>query len=243
MWTRELLKRNAKEIFKRNYWTCVGVSLVLAALTGGGSSVIGRIGGNNTSVSYHHYGSDYYYGDSARGFMISMVVVAVTLIVVLAAVAFTIFAGNVFKIGGCSFFIKNRTMTGTFGNLLDGFKSGHYGNVVKTMFFYDLYIALWSLLLVVPGIIKSYEYRMVPYILAENPGMDSKQVFEISKRMMNGQKMETFILDLSFIGWALVAGITCGIAGVFYVTPYINATNTELYAFNKVQAYNEGYIR
>ena len=226
MWTRELLKRNAKEIFKRNYWTCVGVSLVLAALTGGGSSVIGRIGGNNTSVSYHHYGSDYYYGDSARGFMISMVVVAVTLIVILAAVAFTIFAGNVFKIGGCSFFIKNRTMTGTFGNLLDGFKSGHYGNVVKTMFFYDLYIALWSLLLVVPGIIKSYEYRMVPYILAEN-----------------GQKMETFILDLSFIGWALVAGITCGIAGVFYVTPYVNATNTELYAFNKVQAYNEGYIR
>ena len=219
------------------------MSLVLAALTGGGSSVIGRIGGNNTSVSYHHYGSDYYYGDSARGFMISMVVVAVTLIVVLAAVAFTIFAGNVFKIGGCSFFIKNRTMTGTFGNLLDGFKSGHYGNVVKTMFFYDLYIALWSLLLVVPGIIKSYEYRMVPYILAENPGMDSKQVFEISKRMMNGQKMETFILDLSFIGWALVAGITCGIAGVFYVTPYVNATNTELYAFNKVQAYNEGYIR
>ena len=210
MWTRELLKRNAKEIFKRNYWTCVGVSLVLAALTGGGSSVIGRIGGNNTSVSYHHYGSDYYYGDSARGFMISMVVVAVTLIVVLAAVAFTIFAGNVFKIGGCSFFIKNRTM---------------------------------SLLLVVPGIIKSYEYRMVPYILAENPGMDSKQVFEISKRMMNGQKMETFILDLSFIGWALVAGITCGIAGVFYVAPYVNATNTELYAFNKVQAYNEGYIR
>ena len=71
MWTRELLKRNAKEIFKRNYWTCVGVSLVLAALTGGGSSVVGKIGGNDTSVSYHHYGSDYYYGDSARGFMIS----------------------------------------------------------------------------------------------------------------------------------------------------------------------------
>lgn len=110
------------------------------------------------------------------------------------------------------------------------------------MFFYDLYIVLWSdywwcLELSNPMI------SWVPYILAENPGMDSKQVFEISKRMMNGQKMETFILDLSFIGWALMAGITCGIAGVFYVTPYVNATNTELYAFNKVQAYNEGYIR
>ena len=152
MWTRELLKRNAKEIFKRNYWTCVGVSLVLAALTGGGSSVIGRIGGNNTSVSYHHYGSDYYYGDSARGFMISMAVVAVTLIVVLATVAFTIFAGNVFKIGGCSFFIKNRTMTG----LLDGFKSGHYGNVVKTMFFYFVY----SIVVIVIGGAWNYQIPM-----------------------------------------------------------------------------------
>lgn len=74
MWTRELLKRKQKKYLKEISWTCVGVSLVLAVLTGGGSSVIGRIGGNNTSVSYHHYGSDYYYGDSARGFMISMVV-------------------------------------------------------------------------------------------------------------------------------------------------------------------------
>lgn len=243
MWTRELLKNNAKEIFRRNYWTCVGVSLVLTVLIGGGGSVVGRIGENNINISYHNYGSNYYYGDSARGFMVSMFAVAAALIIALATIAFTVFAGNVFKVGGCSFFIKNRNMTGTFGNILDGFKSGHYGNVVKTMFFYDLYIALWSLLLVIPGIVKSYEYRMVPYILAENPGMDYKQVLEISKRMMNGQKMETFILDLSFIGWQLLAGITCGIAGIFYVNPYINATNTELYAFNKVQAYNEGYIR
>lgn len=243
MWTRELLKNNAKEIFKRNYWPCVGVALVLGVLTGGTGTIAGRIGGGNSGVSYHHYGSDYYYGDSYGGFVVSLFVAVVVLIVVLAAIAFTVFAANVFKVGGCSFFIKNRTMTGTFGNILDGFKSGHYGNVVLTMFFYDLYIALWSLLFVIPGIIKSYEYRMVPYILAENPAMDRKQVFEISKRMMDGQKMDTFILDLSFIGWGLLAGITCGIAGVFYVTPYIYATNTELYAFNKVQAYNEGYIR
>ena len=111
-----------KEIFKRNYWTCVGVSLVLAALTGGGSSVIGRIGGNNTSVSYHHYGSDYYYGDSARGFMISMVVVAVTLIVILAAVAFTIFAGNVFKL------IKGVLPPLTCGSLPSHFSTARYCN-------------------------------------------------------------------------------------------------------------------
>lgn len=241
MWTRELLKTNAKEIFKRNYWPCVGVSLVLGVLTGGVGTVAGRARGN-TGISYNHYESGYY-GDSSGGFMVSVVVAILAILVVLATIAFTIFAANVFKVGGCSFFIKNRTMTGTFNNILDAFKSGHYGNVVLTMFFYDLYIALWSLLFVIPGVIKSYEYRMVPYILAENPGMDRKQVFEISKRMMNGQKMNTFILDLSFVGWGILAAITCGIAGVFYVTPYIYATNTELYAFNKVQAYNEGYIR
>lgn len=61
------------------------------------------------------------------------------------------------------------------------------------------------------------------------------------KEELDGKNCE--LIDLSFIGWGLLAGITCGIAGVFYVTPYIYATNTELYAFNKVQAYNEGYIR
>ena len=139
--------------------------------------------------------------------------------------------------------VMHRIRRGQEFVLRDFFPTDQLGSVVGLYFIKGLYLFFWSLLLAVPGIIKSYEYRMVPYILAENPGMDSKQVFEISKRMMNGQKMETFILDLSFIGWALVAGITCGIAGVFYVTPYVNATNTELYAFNKVQAYNEGYIR
>ena len=74
-------------------------------------------------------------------------------------------------------------MTGTFGNLLDGFKSGHYGNIVLTIFLRDLFISLWTLLLVIPGIVKIYEYLMVPYILAENPAMDRKSAFAISKRM------------------------------------------------------------
>ena len=85
--------------------------------------------------------------------------------------------------------------------ILDGFRSGHYGNIVLTMFLRDLYIVLWTLLFIVPGIVKSYEYMMVPYILAENPGMDQKEVFQISREMMNGQKWNAFVLDLSFIGW------------------------------------------
>ena len=106
----------------------------------------------------------------------------------------------------------------------------------------DLFISLWSLLLIIPGIIKSYEYLMVPYILAENPQMDRKEIFEISRRMMDGEKMNAFLLDLSFLGWIFLTVLTCGVAGILYVQPYMMATRTELYIYNKVKAYNEGYI-
>ena len=65
-------------------------------------------------------------------------------------------------------------------------------NIVEIMFLKSLYTFLWTLLLIVPGIIKSYEYRMVPYILSENPAIDSKRAFELSKRMMDGQKIMHF---------------------------------------------------
>ena len=68
------------------------------------------------------------------------------------------------------------------------FKSGNYLNVVKIMFLMNLKIFLWSLLLFIPGIIKSYQYYMIPYILAENPGIDSRRAFELTKEMTDEQK-------------------------------------------------------
>lgn len=90
--------------------------------------------------------------------------------------------------GGYRFFILNQTAQPGIGTLLDGFRSGHYVNIVLTMFLRDLFTTLWSLLLVVPGIVKHYEYLMVPYIIAENPAMDYKEAFQISKQMMDGEK-------------------------------------------------------
>lgn len=97
------------------------------------------------------------------------------------------------------------------------------------MFLRGLYIFLWSLLLFIPGIIKSYEYRMVPYLLSECPQMGSSEAFRVSKEMMYGQKMEAFILDLSFIGWEILSVCTCGLVGLFFVNPYKYATNAELF--------------
>ncbi len=68
----------------------------------------------------------------------------------------------------------------------------------------DLYTVLWTLCLIIPGIVKSYEYKMIPYILAENPRILRKRAFEISKNMMDGEKWNAFVIDLSFIGWKSV---------------------------------------
>ena len=90
----------------------------------------------------------------------------------------------------------------------------------------------------IPGIIKAYEYYMVPYLLAENPNMDAKEALERSKEMMYGNKFETFVLELSFIGWDLLSGMTLGILDVLYVRPYKQLTYAALYeALKEKQQY------
>lgn len=91
----------------------------------------------------------------------------------------------------------------------------------------NLYIFLWFLLLIIPGIIKSYEYMFIPYLLAENPDMDIKEVFKKSKEMTNNQKGNMFVLDLSFIGWYFLGALI--IIGAVFVAPYHEATRAQLY--------------
>ena len=84
---------------------------------------------------------------------------------------------------------------------------------------------------------------MVPYILAENPGMNSQDAFMISRRMMMGQKFDVFVLDLSFIGWHILSAISFGLAGIFFVQPYYQSVFAQLYSVNKIKAYEQGFIR
>ena len=101
-------------------------------------------------------------------------------------------------------------------------------SLILVGFLSSLYIFLFSLLLFIPGLIKSYEYRMIPYIVGENPEMSFKEAASLSKRMTDGQKMDIFILDISFLGWSFLSAL-CAPVGVFFVTPYINVTEAELY--------------
>ncbi len=235
MWTRAELKYNAKINFKRNYWSCVGASILMTLL---GGVAGGGAGGSSSTVDSGRLTDTF--TDGSAGNWVFLGIVAAVLVF---AFLLSVFVGSAIEVGGSQFFIANRAERPTLGRVFGAFRSGHYGNIVLTIFLRDLYIMLWTCLFVIPGLVKSYEYLMVPYILAENPGMDRKAVFAISKRMMDGEKMNAFILDLSFVGWYIVTAVTFGLAGIFYVQPYYQATMTELYAYNRGKAYEEGYIR
>ncbi len=98
----------------------------------------------------------------------------------------------------------------------------------KLNFLLALFTTLWSLLFFIPGIIKALSYSQAMYILAENPGMPALEAINRSKEMMDGHKMELFVLELSFIGWLLLCGITAGIAYI-WVGPYMSATMANFY--------------
>ena len=99
---------------------------------------------------------------------------------------------------------------------------------------------LWALLFIIPGIIKSYEYCMVPYILAENPNISSERAFELSRLMTKGEKWKIFVLDLSFIGWRILGVLCCCVGGIF-LEPYYEATFAELYQVMREKAHGLGF--
>lgn len=113
------------------------------------------------------------------------------------------------------------------GDLFEGFKT--FSGAFMLMFLKSIFTFLWSLLFVIPGIIKSYSYSMSFYILAENPEISGNEALKRSKEMMNGHKMELFVFWFSFIGWIFFGMITLGI-GFLYVMPYIDTATAVFYA-------------
>ena len=103
-----------------------------------------------------------------------------------------------------------------------------FWSAFKVTFLVGLFTFLWSLLFVIPGIIKGYSYSMSTYILAENKGKPALECINESKAMTNGHKMDLFVLGLSFIGWGFLCAITLGIASI-WVIPYMQATYANAY--------------
>ena len=284
MWTRKELKEQGNFAFKRNYWKCVLVALIISMIAGGVSSYTGAFGpghygsknvvtSDGSEINISGYPDDTKItingedvelsasleddiaealeeagitedklnnlagaaataaGGAALGAAIAAAVVVflfVFIIVMAIVLAINAFIINPLVIGGQRFFVKNLDEEANVSNIGYGFDN-NYKNIAITMFFRDLYTILWTLLFIIPGIVKSYEYRMIPYLLADDPTMTKDQAFAISKEMMTGNKWKAFVLDLSFLGWHILGILTLGILEIFYVAPYQYSTNAALY--------------
>lgn len=141
-------------------------------------------------------------------------------------------------IAAAYFFLPlSRTAKADINHFFQGFEQ--IGKAILAGLWHSLWIFLWGLLLIIPGIIKLLAYSQYFYILAENPQADLRQALKTSIKMTNGYKMELFLLDLSFIGWYFAVIFTAGLA-LFYVGPYMNTTYCKIYDYLKQQALRNG---
>ena len=135
----------------------------------------------------------------------------------------------------------SRAGTSKIESLFDGFRKGLGNNIVAGILV-SLFTFLWSLLLIIPGIVKSYSYAMTFYILADNPDMAPTEAINKSKEMMKGNKWRLFCLDFSFIGWYLLSILTLGIL-LLWVNPYSMQARVEFYESLKPQtAQDEAFV-
>jgi uncharacterized membrane protein len=113
-----------------------------------------------------------------------------------------------------------------YGHLFDGFNQ--YFRIFLAELLRGIYILLWALLLIIPGLIKEYSYAMTEFILKDNPEMSGEEAICESMRLMQGHKMQLFLLDLSMIGWLILSFLTLGI-GLLFLMPYNYTAHAHFY--------------
>lgn len=214
MWNRSELKDKAKGKLKGFYWQAFLVSLILV-ITGGSHNRLDF--GSSASNPGNNGGGEFALG-----------IALIVFLGILILLGLRIFLGYILEVGGRKYFIELSRGSSEISYLLKYFNKQYYKNIITALLYRGIYIFLWSLLLIIPGIIKMYEYRFVPYIMAENPALDHDRALKLSREMTAGEKMEIFILDLSFLGWFFLGALFFGI-GILFVQPYYDAVNAELY--------------
>lgn len=148
---------------------------------------------------------------------------------VFLAFLYQYFIANILLIGEKRYFLEAKNYPDTkISKLFYLFKLRYLHNPIWVMFCRSMYQILWNLT-IVGGIIKHYEYSMIPYILAENPAIDCEKAFHLSKQLMKGNKFHMFRMHLSFIHWRLLSFFTFGLVNLFFTNVYVQASDAELY--------------
>ena len=221
--SRPLLKNNAKIIVKTARPSMLTAGLIFVAVSLVLNMLSGRVLGVNMSPDeIQQYLNYYVNGDYQAILRLSesmsppgsayLIDLLIRIVLYLFGAGFLIFILNTIKSAGA-----------VYGNLLDGF--GRAAKLILLALAEGLFIFLWSLLFVIPGIIAAYRYRMAKFLLLDNPDMGVMECIRASKQMMAGHKWECFVLDLSFIGWWLLTALPyIGYAVSIWTTPYVNTT-------------------
>ena len=204
----------ARRALKNFWWLAVGVTLLATVLGGGTSSL---------TVSFQNSDVSRYYPEAMRRFTHVLVPVASVL-----AMGQFVLRGSI-SIGHDRFCLK--LVDGEQAQFDDLFSAF---DIFGSAFVLNLLIALkvfaWSLLFVIPGIVKMYAYSMAYYIKLDHPDYGWKACIDASRQMMDGHKWEKFVLDLSFLGWIIVGSLCLGV-GTLWVTPYMEAANAQFYEY------------
>ena len=217
------LRARAWQALKGKYWMAFAVILV--------TGLIGSVG--NTFVTFGQNLSEVLGLVDPAEMDSTMALGALVLngVVIVSSIIgglYSIFVTDALTVGVNNYFIKNTYSTPSFSDAFSGFRV-KYGRNIGTLLLVGIKTVLWSFLFIIPGIIKTYEYAVIPYILADDPEISSKDAFKKAKQMMKGNKWRLFKLNFSFIGWAVLCALTLGI-GTFFLIPYVNAANAEFYA-------------
>ena len=224
-------------------WTVAVVAGMIAALLGGGAA-----NGPELKLNVSEAGADlalavgeqtiYSFGGSLHSNVAGFLIGAasyITLVAIVMAVGFFIL-GSIIEIGYHRFNLDlvDRQKEPQIGALFGYFS--YWKTTAAAKFLQALYVFLWSLLLLVPGIMAGYSYAMTGYILCEHPEMTAGEAIEQSKHMMFGNRWRLFCLQLSFIGWDLLCAVTLGI-GHLWLTPYKQAAMAAFYRDVSATAY------
>ena len=233
-WTRAEVKLHGKNNYFNNFWP-VFLMTLLFTIAETFMSGIGNSLQSFSSSGFRSYTPNASYGGAIIAASFAVLIAA--LLAVLIIYAYYFFFVYPVQIGFNRWMLDNgkQVKPFDFASYFAYFKNGRYLKVVGAMAWYFLWVFLWSMLFAVPGIIKSYEYYFVPYILADNPDIGHNNALKLSSRMTNNQKWNLFVFDLSFLGWLLL-GLLCCCVGALFVHPYVYSSRARLYETFKCQA-------
>ena len=216
------LRVKAWESLKGKYWMAFAVMLVTGLIASVGSAFVSFA--QNLSEVLGLVDPAEMDSVMATG---ALVLNGVVIIAAIIGALFSVFVTNAITVGVCNYFIKNTDSKPLFKDAFSGFKVSYKRNI-GTLLLVGIKTVLWTILFIIPGIIKTYEYAIIPYILADDPEISCKDAFAKAKQMMTGNKWRLFKLEFSFIGWFLLCVLTCGM-GTFFLIPYVNAATAEFY--------------